>query len=113
MKTGGLRLLETGAVGSAIAASFCCLGPLLLAVLGLGGGALFVRFAPYRPLFAVLTVLCLGGAFYLSYRRSPSDECGPGTACARSGKRRRTGLWIATAFVVVLTALSYLAQRLP
>ena len=113
MKTGGLRLLETGAIGSAIAASVCCLGPLLLAVLGLGGGALFVKFAPYRPLFAVMTVLFLGGAFYLSYRRSPSDECEPGSACASPGKRRRAGLWVATAVVAVLTALSYLAERLP
>ena len=91
MKAGGSRLLETGAIGSAIAASVCCLGPLLLAVLGLGGGALFLKFAPYRPLFAVMTVLSLGGAFYLSYRASPSDECEPGTACARSGRDGEPG----------------------
>ena len=85
MKTGRPRLLETGAVGSAIGASVCCLGPLLVAVLGLGGGALFVKFAPYRPLFASMTVLFLGGAFYLAYRRSPSEECEPGSACATLG----------------------------
>jgi mercuric ion transport protein len=111
MQTGRLKLLETGAVGSAIAASVCCLGPLLLAVLGLGGGALFVRFAPYRPLFAVLTLLFLGAAFYLTYRRSPSTECEPGSACSRP-EPGKAGLWIATAVVTVLMALSYLAPRL-
>ncbi len=113
MKTGGLRLLETGAIGSAIAASVCCLGPLLLAVLGLGGGALLVKFGPYRPFFAVLTVLFLGAAFYLAYRRPPRGDCEADSACARPGVRRRAGLWIATTVVIVLTVLSYLAQHLP
>ena len=63
-----LRAIETGAVGSAVAASICCLGPLLLAILGIGGGALFLRFEPYRPLFSAVAVLLLGLAFYLSYR---------------------------------------------
>jgi mercuric ion transport protein len=108
----GLRLLETGAVGSAIAASVCCLGPLLLAVLGLGGGALFVRFGPYRPLFAVLTLLFLGAAFYLAYRPQPAETCEPGSACARGGGVRKVGLWVATALVIALTAFSYLAAHL-
>lgn len=112
MKARGLRVLESGAVGSAIAASICCLGPLLLAVLGLGGGALFLKFEPYRPLFAVLTVLFLGAAFFQAYRRVPPNDCAPGAECALPRKRQMIGLWIATAIVILLTALSYLAQRL-
>src|SRR4029077_15801977 len=106
------RALEAGAISSALAASICCLGPLLLAVLGLGGGALFLKFEPYRPLFAVVTVLLLGAAFYLAYRKEPSEECEAGSACARPQAKRRVGLWITTGIVVILTALSYLAQRL-
>ena len=111
-RNGGLRALETGAIGSAIAASICCLGPLLLAVLGLGGGALLLRFEPYRPLFTILTVLLLGAAFYLSYRKNPSKECDPASACAYPRRTGRMGLWLATGIVILLTALSYLAQRL-
>ena len=107
----GLRTLETGAVGAAIAASICCLGPLLLAVLGLGGGALFLKFEPYQPLFAVLTFLFLGGAFSLAYRRVPAEGCDPGSVCAPH-RSRRVGLWIVSAIVALLTVLSYLARRL-
>ena len=112
MRTGGLRALETGAVGSAIAASICCLGPLLLAVLGLGGGALFLKFEPYRPVFAILSLLLLGGAFFLAYRKAPSEACEPGSACAPPARKRRVGLWVATGVVALLTAFSYFAQRL-
>jgi len=66
----GTRLLNAGAIGSAIAASICCLGPLALAVLGLGGGALLLKFEPYRPYFLIVTALFLGAAFYLTYRRA-------------------------------------------
>lgn len=112
MRTGGLRALETGAVGSAIAASICCLGPLLLAVLGVGGGALFLKFEPYQSHFAVMTVLLLGAAFYFAYRKRASEECDAGSVCAQPLAKRRVGLWIATGIVAILTALSYLAQRL-
>lgn len=37
MKAGRTSLLETGALGSAITASICCIGPLALALLGVGG----------------------------------------------------------------------------
>src|SRR5262245_30091823 len=113
MRVGRTAFLEAGAVGSAIAASICCLGPLLLALLGLGGGALFVKFAPYRLAFAVLTVIFLGGAFYLTYRKASADRCSvDDPACVHRESHRRVGLWIAAGIVVVLTALSYWAQRL-
>jgi mercuric ion transport protein len=112
VRPAGLRALETGAVGSAIAASICCLGPLLLAVLGIGGGALVLKFEPYRPIFAIMTVLLLGAAFYLAYRKGPAEECKAGSVCPQPRAKRRAGLWIATGIVVILTALSYLAQRL-
>ncbi len=112
MRPAGLRALETGAVGSAIAASICCLGPLLLAVLGVGGGALFLKFEPYRPIFAIATVLLLGAAFYFAYRKGSPEVCEAGSVCAQPQAKRRAGLWIATGIVLILTALSYLAQRL-
>lgn len=104
----GTGLLGAGAVASAVAASLCCLGPLVLAVTGLAGGALFHRFAPYRALFAALTILLLGGAFYLTYRRPSPNECGTDSACARPSVRRgtRIALWIASTLVLLLATFN-------
>src|SRR5215471_5062788 len=92
----GARLANASAVGSAIVASICCFGPLALALLGLGGGAILLKFEPYRPYFLGATALFLGAAFYLTYRRPRPQECEPGSVCARpsSLKRQKVILWI-------------------
>jgi len=108
------RLLSAGAVASAVAASICCLGPLALALLGLGGGALLLNFEPYRPYLLAATGLFLGAAFYLTYRRPPAEECAPGSACDRPSSRRgqRIVLWIVTVIVVLAAAFPYLSTAL-
>ncbi len=109
---GHTRLLSAGAIGSAVAASICCLGPLVLALLGLGGGVLLLKFEPYRPHFLVATALFLGAAFYLTYRRPPVEECVPGSACARptTRKRQKIALWIVTVVVVLAAAFPYFSR---
>ena len=103
------KLLNAGAVCSAIAASICCLGPLLLAVLGLGGGALLLKFEPYRPYFLVATAGLLGGAFYFTYRQPPPQECDPGSLCARPAGRKgqKIALWVVTLLIVLIAAFPY------
>src|SRR5207302_9320099 len=99
-----MRLLEGGAIGSAIFASICCIGPLALALLGLGGGAILVALAPYRPMFVGACALFLGAAFYLAYR--PAPQCAPGSSCAVSVSRtqQRLFLWIVTAIIGLIVA---------
>ena len=103
MKAGGTRLLETGAIGSAIAASICCIGPLALAVLGVGGGALLLKVAPFRPYFLGATALLLGGAFYRTYRQPAAEACAPGSTCAleSSRSRQKIVLWVVTGVVIL------------
>ncbi len=103
---GNTRLLSAGAVASAIAASVCCIGPLVFALLGLSGGALLLKFAPYRPYLLGGTALFLGAAFYLTYRRPPPEECVPGSACARPSSRRgqKIALWLVTVIVALAAA---------
>ncbi|HEB85376.1 MAG TPA: mercury transporter MerT, partial [Bacteroidetes bacterium] len=100
-----------GAVGAAVAASACCVLPLGLAVLGLGGawaGSLSIL-APWRPLFIVVTAGLLAFGFYRVYRRRPEEACEPGSACADPGtdRRNRIMLWAATLVAAVLLALPY------
>ncbi|HSS44657.1 MAG TPA: mercuric transporter MerT family protein, partial [Thermoanaerobaculia bacterium] len=99
---------------SAIAASICCFGPLALALLGLGGGALLLRFAPYRPYFLGLATLFLGAAFWVTYRRRAAQDCEPGSVCASSTARRgqKITLWIAALIVALAAAFPYYARSL-
>ncbi len=108
------KFLSAGSVGAAIAASVCCVGPLLLALLGLGSGALLLKFAPYRPYFLAASVLLLGAAFYLTYRRSAGQECEPGRVCARPGSRKvqKRLLWVVTVIVLLSAAFPYFAESL-
>ena len=107
-----------GAVTAAVAASLCCLGPLLLAALGLGGAGLLVKMEAYRPYFAALTLVLLGTGFYLTYGRPRrARAAAPGNpACdcelPQANRIGRVMLWLATALVAVLLAFPYLAQVL-
>ena len=114
MSTGGMKLLSLGAIGSVVAASICCVGPLVLALMGLGGGALMLKFAPYRPYFLGATTMFLGSAFYLTYRRSPADDCGPDGVCAKPAdkRRERVALWIVAIVVALAAVLPYIADAL-
>lgn len=102
-----------GSVGVALAASACCIGPLLAAALGLGGAASLMALAPLRPWLLAVTALLLGGAFYLTYR-GPSRACAPGEACSTPGAARavRIVLWIATALALLAAAFPYYSPHL-
>src|SRR6266704_2178757 len=82
-----------GAIVAATIASVCCLGPLVLALAGLGGAGLLVKFERYRPLFAGVTLALLATGFYFTYRRPKTDaDC----ACERPRGARagKFALWL-------------------
>ena len=96
---------------SAIGASICCVGPLVLLALGISGawiGSLPVL-EPYRPIFIGLTLLFLGFAFYRLYLVRPA--CSPESACANPSilKRQRLAFWIVTVLVLGLIAVPWVA----
>ncbi|OGG54804.1 MAG: hypothetical protein A3F84_21840 [Candidatus Handelsmanbacteria bacterium RIFCSPLOWO2_12_FULL_64_10] len=104
-------IASIGSVASAFLASLCCIGPLIFALIGVGGIGFAARFEAYRPYFIGLTFLLLGGAFYVTYGR---QACEPGAACEvrGAGKTNRIVLWIATAFALVFVAAPYLLSLL-
>lgn len=103
-------------MAGAVAASVCCLGPLVLVTLGATGAWIggLAALEPYRPLLMLATVGLLGSAFYREYRKPKADSCTPGTICAVPAARRgmRVGLWMVAALVAGLLALPYAAPRL-
>jgi mercuric ion transport protein len=102
-----------GSVISGILASACCLGPLLLAFLGISGAAFARLFEPLRPYLLVVTYALLGGAFYITYRPQ-AEACGPGAACAmpRANRLGKAVLWLAAIVVVLTTAFPWYSPYL-
>ncbi|MBA2490357.1 MAG: mercury transporter MerT [Gammaproteobacteria bacterium] len=97
---------------AAIGASVCCVGPLVLLALGIGGSwiANLTALAPYRPIFIALTLLFLGLAFRRLYL-SPQATCRPGTACANptTVRRQRIVFWLVTSLMLGLLAVPWFA----
>lgn len=99
-------------VFAAIGASVCCVAPLVLLSLGIGGAwvASLTAMAPYRPIFIGLTLLFLVLAFRNLYLVLP--VCAPGASCAdpRTVKRQRLTFWIITLLLLGLLAVPSLAS---
>jgi mercuric ion transport protein len=89
---------------SAILASTCCLGPLVLVGLGVSGawiGNLRIL-EPYRPAFIGTAAVAL----FFAYRRiflRPTTECAPGEVCAVPQVRTayKAVFWIIVALVAI------------
>lgn len=96
---------------AAVAASVCCVAPLVLLALGIGGAwvSTLTAMAPFRPVFIGLTLLFLGFAFHKLYR--VPQTCAPGTFCADADtlKRQRFTFWIVTALLLGLLAVPWFA----
>lgn len=109
LKRSKLRELPiVGAIISGIVASACCIGPVVLSVLGVSGAGLFSKFESYRSYFIGVTVVLLGAAFYLTYRNK-EVICEDGTCKIKSaGRWNKIALWCATMLVAFFLAFPYL-----
>ena len=105
------KLLAPAALVSALLTSLCCIGPLLLAALGLGSLGL-AELTRYRPVFLLLTALILAAAFYFVYRR-PSAACATDVCQRPDGRGLKAGLWVITALAAALASFPYWAALLP
>ena len=109
----GQNLLAVGGIIGALAASSCCILPLVLFSLGVSGAWIgnLTRLAPYQPVFFVATIACLGGGYWLVYRSS-RVVCAEGETCARPLPNRlvKAGLIIATMLIAVALGFDLLAS---
>ncbi len=108
------RWIAAGGILGALAASSCCILPLVLFSLGISGAwiANFTALAPYKPYFAAGTISLLGYGYYLVYVR-PKQACADGS-CARPLPNRlvKSSLWIATVLVAAALAFDFVAPLL-
>jgi mercuric ion transport protein len=70
------KLAGTG-IFTAVAASLCCITPVLALVAGTGGIAVSLSWMePARPYLICLTVVVLGFSWYSMLKPQPTNECG-------------------------------------
>jgi mercuric ion transport protein len=110
-----MRLTAIGGIFGAIAASSCCIVPLLLFSLGISGAWIgnLTALAPYQPYFIAATLACLGYGYWLVYRRKKM-VCADGAACARPLPNQivKAGLVLATILVAGAIAFDLFAPLL-
>ena len=108
----GQELMAAGGMLGALAASSCCILPLVLFSLGVSGAWIgnFTRLAPYQPYFIAATLLFLGYGYWLVYR-SGTRACEEGEACARPLPNRiiKASLILATILVAAALGLDFIA----
>src|SRR5215475_487005 len=86
------------AILAGIGASLCCVAPLVLLTLGIGGAWIgnLTALEPYRPVFIGVTVVFFGFAFrklYLEPMACTAGSCGPDPPTLR---RQRGVFWVAS-----------------
>lgn len=109
-QTSGRGALLAGGL-TALLASTCCLGPLVLVALGFSGAWISNLSAldPYRPFFIAASLVAL----FFAYRRifRPVEACRPGEVCAVPPVRTayKAVFWLVVALVVVALGFPYVA----
>jgi mercuric ion transport protein len=107
-KTG---LAAAGGILGAIAASTCCLLPLVLTLLGVSGAWMssLREMQAYQPYFITLAVAALAYGFYQVYWK-PKKAYAEGSACARPVLPNylvKASLWFGTVIVMAVLSFSY------
>lgn len=114
-KTPDSSLLKTAiaAVVTTIGASLCCVGPLVLISLGIGGTwiSYLTAFEPYQPIFVGLTLIFIFLAFRKLYLLP--RVCIPGTPCAdpKTIRNQRTIFWIVSVILITLLTFPFYGAR--
>lgn len=100
------RGLFVGAL-AAVLASACCLGPLVLLMLGISGAWIgnLTALEPYRPLFIGVGVVALFFSYRQIYR--PAAVCQAGEVCAVPAVRSAYKALFGLVVFLLLIAISY------
>lgn len=98
-------LIAAGVAG--ITGSLCCVGPLILLTLGLGGAwaSNLTALEPYRPIFSGAVLLFLGLAFRRLYLVPQTCEMGKPCAKPSTQRRQRLIFWLVSIFLLSLLLL--------
>ena len=106
MKTDN-KLIGTGLL-TAIAASLCCITPVLALIAGTSGlASTFSWLEPFRPYFIGLTILVLGFAWYQKSKPNKQIDCNCDIEEKPKFIQSKLFLGIITAFAMLMLAFPY------
>lgn len=101
------KLIGTGLL-TAIAASLCCITPVLALIAGTSGlASAFSWLEPFRPYFIGLTILVLGFAWYQKLKQKKQIDCNCDTEEKPTFIHTKMFLGIVTSFSIVMLAFPY------
>ena len=111
------KIIATGGLLGAIAASTCCVLPVILFALGISGAWIsnLVSLARYKPFFIVLSLVFIGTGFWMVYFKPQiSIPKVQSTSCYRpfSEKTIKIMLWSATIIILIVFLIPYIAPSL-
>lgn len=105
------RMIATGGILGALAASTCCIVPLILFSLGVSGAWIgnLTALEPYKPIFIAITFGFLGYGYWMVYRKPKA--CAEGETCARPLPNRlvKSALWASTFLIVIALFWNWIA----
>ena len=104
----GTTLMAAGGLLGALAASSCCILPVILFSLGISGAWIgnFTQLAPYQRYFLAATTVFLGAGYWL-FHRALRRGCVEGEACARPLPNRLVKIVLVLATVLVVAAFGF------
>ncbi len=109
----GQRSLIAAMLAS-VGASLCCVGPLVLLSLGIGGSwiSTLTALEPVRPVFIVITLVFIFLAFRKLYLLPVA--CEPDKPCANPEtlRNQRILFWLFSVLIVALLSFPYYAEYL-
>lgn len=107
-------LLAAGSVAGSVLASACCIVPLVLFSLGIGGAwiSTLTGLAPYKPVFLALAAVLVAAGF-ASMRRGGA-ACDADGYCAHPASRYVTlaALWLSTGILLTVILWPWLVPIL-
>lgn len=96
-------LVGSGILASLLA-SLCCIGPLILTVLGVSGAAALSKFEAIRIPMIFFVVALFGTAGFVLFRKR--NSCEPGSICADPRKFRKMVIFYCIGLVIALLGIT-------
>ncbi|MFU8787749.1 MAG: mercuric transporter MerT family protein [Methylobacter sp.] len=101
-----------GGLLAGIATSLCCVAPLILLSLGVGGAWVsnLTALEPYRPLFIVIAIFALIIAYFQLFLSASEPCCDEDKMCAKPSTQSLTKnvFWAVVTVVIAAIASPYL-----
>lgn len=96
--------LVGGGILASIIASLCCVGPLILTLLGVSGAAVLSKFETLRIPMILLVLVFFGVAGFVLYQKR--NNCEPGSICADPKKFKKMVIFYWIGLVIALLGVT-------